>query len=305
MPILPKETRGDNKSKNITIILAIFLGVFGVHKFYLGEYKSGIMYAAFSWTTIPGFAGFVDAIKYFLKSDWEEYLDSTTNWEQRMQEERDKRERKKKGRERWRNNRDLILVDRYKNETGVLTVEDWSGGGSEVDGSVDIDGSSKGKSRGVNVGIFSASNSKSTISAEGDISATISNNNFEAEIDALAVNGSVLEFESEKITFDIDVLDISNVYPIDTGIIVEADGTTFRIDGISTSSVKADRAIQSAKEEHQREEEQQPDEQEAEPAQSSNSELSEKLNELQELNDSGVLSDEEFEDKKGELLDEY
>lgn len=299
MSILPKETRGDSKSKNIAIILAISLGLFGGHKFYLGEYKSGMLYAAFFWTLIPGFAGFFDAIRYFLKSDWEEYLDSTTNWEQAMQEIRDRRERKQKRRERWRNNRDLVLVDKYKSETGILKIEEWSGGSSVVDGSVDIDGSSKGKSRGVSVGLFSASRSNSSISAEGDISATISDNSFLAEINSLALLDDELRLRSDEIDFEINVLDIGRVYRTDSGIVVEADGTTFRMDGLSTGSATAVRGIESAKEEHQ------PDEQEPEPAQNSNGELSEKLEELQELNDSGVLSDEEFKDKKGELLNEY
>lgn len=301
--ILPRETRGDDKDKSTTIILALLTGWFGGHRLYLGEYKEGIANALFFWTTLPFWVSLIDVFKYIRMNDddWEEYLDSATKAEAQIDKKIAKKERKQKMRERWRDNRDLILVDKFKDhETGVLKVEEWSGGGSKVDGSVDIDGSSKGKSRGVNVSMFSASKSKSTISAEGDISATISDNSFEAKIDALAVNGSILEFESEKITFDIDVLDISNVYRTDSGIIVEADGTTFRIDGISTSPVKADRAIQSAKEEHQPEESA-----EEEQAQNSNGELSEKLEELQELNDDGVLSDEEFESKKEELLDEY
>lgn len=40
--------------------LAIFLSVFGIHKFYLGDIKMGILYLMFSWTGIPIFLGFID-----------------------------------------------------------------------------------------------------------------------------------------------------------------------------------------------------------------------------------------------------
>ena len=41
------------KSKAVYIILAIIFGVFGVHQFYLKNYKKAIIYFLFSWTGIP------------------------------------------------------------------------------------------------------------------------------------------------------------------------------------------------------------------------------------------------------------
>ena len=58
-----------NKSKTVAILLALFLGGLGAHKFYLGDYRSGLIYLLFSWTGIPLFLGVVDAIKYIGKSD--------------------------------------------------------------------------------------------------------------------------------------------------------------------------------------------------------------------------------------------
>lgn len=37
--------RTSKKSKTVTLILAIFLGFLGVHRFYVGKIKSGVLYA--------------------------------------------------------------------------------------------------------------------------------------------------------------------------------------------------------------------------------------------------------------------
>ncbi len=51
------------KNKTVAILLAIFLGTFGAHKFYLGKIKSGIFCLLFSWTFIPLIIAIIDIIK--------------------------------------------------------------------------------------------------------------------------------------------------------------------------------------------------------------------------------------------------
>ena len=58
-----------HKSKVVAGVLAIFLGVFGVHKFYLGKPGMGLLYLLFSWTGIPALAGFIEGILYLVSSD--------------------------------------------------------------------------------------------------------------------------------------------------------------------------------------------------------------------------------------------
>jgi TM2 domain-containing membrane protein YozV len=41
------------KNRGIAIVLALFLGGFGIHKFYLGQVKTGMTYLLFCWTGIP------------------------------------------------------------------------------------------------------------------------------------------------------------------------------------------------------------------------------------------------------------
>ncbi len=56
--------RYNDKRKNalIAIVLAIFLGTFGVHKFYQGKITWGIIYILFCWTGIPTIWSIVEAI---------------------------------------------------------------------------------------------------------------------------------------------------------------------------------------------------------------------------------------------------
>ncbi|MGT2957423.1 hypothetical protein A9Q68_03960 [Streptococcus bovimastitidis] len=49
-------------NKVIYVLLALFLGEFGLHKFYSGKNGKGILYLIFCWTLIPGFIGVVEGI---------------------------------------------------------------------------------------------------------------------------------------------------------------------------------------------------------------------------------------------------
>lgn len=59
------------KSKTTAGILAILLGDFGVHKFYLGQIGMGILYLLFCWTGVPGIIGIIEGIIYLTQSDAE------------------------------------------------------------------------------------------------------------------------------------------------------------------------------------------------------------------------------------------
>ena len=57
------------KNKYIAALLAIFLGLFGVHKFYLGQKNAGIIYLIFFWTGIPEIIGIVEGVIYLFTSE--------------------------------------------------------------------------------------------------------------------------------------------------------------------------------------------------------------------------------------------
>lgn len=50
-------------------LLAILLGDFGAHKFYLGQTGLGILYLCFFWTFIPGIIGIIEGVQYLSMSD--------------------------------------------------------------------------------------------------------------------------------------------------------------------------------------------------------------------------------------------
>ncbi len=56
------------KNKNIAGLLAFFLGGLGIHKFYLGQTRKGILYILFCWTYIPGIIAFIEALMFWFGS---------------------------------------------------------------------------------------------------------------------------------------------------------------------------------------------------------------------------------------------
>ena len=61
----------ETRSRGIAIVLALFLGDFGIHKFYLGQTKMGVLYLLFCWTIIPAVVGIIEGIGYIFTSDEE------------------------------------------------------------------------------------------------------------------------------------------------------------------------------------------------------------------------------------------
>lgn len=57
------------KNKIIAGLLAIFLGTFGIHKFYLQNKSQGILYLLFFWTGIPTILGLIEGIRYLVMRD--------------------------------------------------------------------------------------------------------------------------------------------------------------------------------------------------------------------------------------------
>ncbi len=54
------EYDGRRKDATVAILLALFLGGFGAHKFYLGKTGAGILYLLFCWTLIPSFVALIE-----------------------------------------------------------------------------------------------------------------------------------------------------------------------------------------------------------------------------------------------------
>jgi TM2 domain-containing membrane protein YozV len=68
-PAAANAANGFNKSRTTAGILAILLGGFGVHKFYLGKIGMGILYFVFAWTGVPSIIGIIEGIIYLTQTD--------------------------------------------------------------------------------------------------------------------------------------------------------------------------------------------------------------------------------------------
>jgi TM2 domain-containing membrane protein YozV len=66
------------EKKVVAGILAILLGGFGVHKFYLGYTKEGVIQLLLSLVCIGGLIGIIEGILYLTKSD-EEFVATYVN----------------------------------------------------------------------------------------------------------------------------------------------------------------------------------------------------------------------------------
>ena len=59
------------RSRGIAILLALFLGWFGAHKFYLGRPVQGVFYFLFAETGLPWIIAIFEAIRYIFMTDCE------------------------------------------------------------------------------------------------------------------------------------------------------------------------------------------------------------------------------------------
>jgi TM2 domain-containing membrane protein YozV len=57
------------KNKLVAVLFAFFLGGIGVHKFYLGNNFSGVLYLIFFWTFIPSLLAFFDFLGLLLMTE--------------------------------------------------------------------------------------------------------------------------------------------------------------------------------------------------------------------------------------------
>lgn len=65
----PTYSKEQKDKKLIAGILAILLGAFGIHKFYLGYTKEGIIQIILSFLCLGGIIGLIEGILYLTKSD--------------------------------------------------------------------------------------------------------------------------------------------------------------------------------------------------------------------------------------------
>ena len=58
--------RVSSKTRGIAVLIALFFGGIGVHRFYLNRPLSGVLYLAFCWTFIPAIMALAEIIRFLL-----------------------------------------------------------------------------------------------------------------------------------------------------------------------------------------------------------------------------------------------
>ena len=65
----PQSNKTKVKSRSVAALLAIFLGAFGIHKFYLKRTFIGALYLCFFWTGVTFYIGLVEGVILLLSSN--------------------------------------------------------------------------------------------------------------------------------------------------------------------------------------------------------------------------------------------
>lgn len=60
-----------NSDQIVAGILAILIGGLGVHKFYQGNMRNGVLYLCFFWTAIPALLGLIEGVLMLLADESE------------------------------------------------------------------------------------------------------------------------------------------------------------------------------------------------------------------------------------------
>ncbi len=65
MEIFKEMLKSLKKNKTLAGILAMFAGTIGLHWFYMGQWKKGLVYLIFFWSGVPTILGILDGARFF------------------------------------------------------------------------------------------------------------------------------------------------------------------------------------------------------------------------------------------------
>lgn len=65
------ESGTGEKNRVVAAVLALFLGILGAHKFYLGDFRRGFYYLLLCWTLVPLMLGIAEGVMYLSATDEE------------------------------------------------------------------------------------------------------------------------------------------------------------------------------------------------------------------------------------------
>jgi hypothetical protein len=198
---------------------------------------------------------------------------------------------------------ELTVLNDWVMKSGKLRIEGVDKGSSITGGTISGNTRSTGSSKGAQLGQFTKGKSTSQGSFEGNISTTTSDNTFTSKIELFVIGGNGIYIKSDP-NINVGYSDIDRIARGDDGIFIEIGQQTYSISGaynnVSFSDLGGSFSAVRRKIKNTNNAEKNSTE---ENNSSSESKPTEQINELKKLYDNGAITEEEFNEKKKELLD--
>jgi hypothetical protein len=194
---------------------------------------------------------------------------------------------------------EYILVSGISN-TATLKIDSWTDGSSKISANLMGQAETKGKSLGVGIGVLSRGYSSENSTITGDILGAISDNSYSSEIHLFKIYDDKVVIDAD-LQIRLDYSDISNVFTNNSNMVIETASIVYRISGISNhrpvteaaSFIKSKIANAPSNDEN------------LEENNGEDIRPSQKLIELKNLYDEGIIDKIEFEEKKQEILENF
>jgi len=177
-----------------------------------------------------------------------------------------------------------------------LKAEGWTDGSSQIRADLTAGSESTGKSRGIEIGPFTRSKSQSTAELSGELDGAVSDNSFSSSIRSIRVYENELTIDSD-LKMNLRYSDISNIYGKKDGFVIDTGSEVFKIRNIPSDKpvTEATRYIES---------EVTKNDDTSESGGQTHTSNNEKLSELKDLFENDLITKDEYEEKKEEILDQ-
>jgi hypothetical protein len=199
-----------------------------------------------------------------------------------------------------------VLID-WIEKPGELRIEGLTKGSSTTTGKITGDTDIDGASRGIQIGPFTREKSKSQGSIQADIRSNTSDNTFTSDVDFLQIDRNGIYVKSDPV-IDIEYSEIERVSKRNNGIFVEIGQQTYSINGYGhfmTSPLKRDNLDAAFGQIESKIGDKEDTVANTVDGQVNEQTPAEKIEDLNQLYQNNIISKEEFESKKTDLLDEF
>jgi hypothetical protein len=199
-----------------------------------------------------------------------------------------------------------VLID-WIEKPGELRIEGLNEGSSTTTGRISGETDIAGGSRGIQIGPFTREKSRSQGSIQADIKSNTSDNTFTSDIDFLQIDRNGIYVKSDPV-IDIEYSEIERVSKRNNGVFAEIGQQTYSINGYGhfmTSPLKRDNLDAAFGQIESKIRDKEDTVESTVDSQLNIQTPAEKIEDLNQLYQNDIISKEEFESKKSDLLDEF